>query len=124
MIHLTVLKNCIMNNLTIKILSMIIGYALWSLLADSYTVTQWQTIPICFYNVSENRHIESNQEQLKIKLSGKRSDLISCKSLAFHVDAQLLSKGQNILMPNESSLFLPTSVKLVYCNPIKVSVNA
>lgn len=124
MMRITLLKNCIMNNLTIKVVSIIVGYCLWSFLSDSYIVNQWKTIPICFYNISDNNHIQLSQDSMKIKLSGKRSDLALCNNLAFHIDAHSLSKGQQFLTPNETSLFLPNNVKLLYSHPLKVSVNA
>jgi hypothetical protein len=71
--------------------------------------------------VPETSVVESNLEYLKIKLSGKSSDLALCNNLAFHIDAHSLIEGKQIIMPNETSLFLPSSVKLVYSIPLHVS---
>lgn len=123
MIAKTLLKNSLLNNLTVKITSLIIGYSIWSFFAQSYVVHEWLSIPVCFYN-TQDKVIKSTPEFLKIKLAGKRSDLALCNNLAFHIDAKSLTLHEQIVMPNETSLFLPTSVKLLYCNPLKVSVQS
>lgn len=123
MIIQTLLKNSLLNNLTIKVISLIIGYSIWSFFATSYTVHEWKNVPVCFYN-NENKIIESNHEYVTIKLAGKRADLNLCKDLALHIDAQTLAARENFIIPNESSFFLPSNVKLLYCNTLKVSVRS
>lgn len=123
MIAKTALKNSLRNNLTIKVASLIIGYSIWSFFSQSYTVHEWITLPVGFYNV-QNKIVKTAPEFLKIKLAGKRSDLALCKNIAFHIDAQSLTSQEQLIMPNETSLFLPSSVKLLYCSPLKVSVQS
>lgn len=123
MIAKTVLKSSLLNNLTIKITSLIIGYSIWAFFSQSYTVHKWVTIPVCYYN-THDKIIKTTPEFLKIKLAGKRKDLALCNDLAFHVDAQSLASNEQIIVPNENSLFLPTGVKLLYCSPFKVSIQS
>lgn len=97
------------------------GYCLWSFLSNSYTIQKYIQVPVCFYNVPETSVVESSQEYIKVKLSGKGSDLALCNNLAFHIDAHSLLEGKQIIVPNETNLFLPSTVKLVYSNPLHVS---
>lgn len=123
MIAKTVFKSSLLNNLTVKVVSLIIGYSIWSFFAHSYTVHEWVTVPVCFYN-THDKIIKTTSDYLKIKVAGKRADLALCNDLALHIDAQSLASNEQIVIPNETSLFLPANVKLLYCSPLKVSVQS
>ncbi len=119
---ITLLKNTILNNLTIKIFSLIIGYCLWSFLGNAYTQTSTVTVPVCFYNVSDDKEITTQQETITVQLRGKRSDLKQCTDLALHINAESLSLGHHKICPHEELLFLPKTVSLLHCKPLTVNL--
>lgn len=118
---LTIVKNSILNNKTIKIISLIIGYSLWSYLGQIYQVSQWITAPICYYNVPEDINIKTETEKITVHLTGKREDIRHCSDIGLHIDASKLCAGQHFIMPDEQMLFLPSTVKLIHYKPLKIS---
>jgi hypothetical protein len=119
---IALLKNTILNNLTIKIFSLIIGYCLWSFLGSIYLQTNTVHIPICFYNVPNNRDISAQPETITIQLRGKRSDLKQCSDLALHINAQSLTVGQHKIIPEDDQLFLPKTVNMVHYKPLTINL--
>jgi hypothetical protein len=85
----------------------------------------WLTVPVCFDDAPENLLIES-PEVVKIQVSGKRADLrnLNLNNLAFHIDAQKLSVGNNRLAITAEKLFLPESINLLNYSPLVFSAHA
>jgi len=111
-----------LNNKTIKIVSLIIGYSLWSYLGQIYQIDKWVTAPICYYNVPEDMVINASQEKLTVHLTGKREDIKYCSDLGLHIDASKLCEGQQLIIPDDQMLFLPKTVKMVHFTPLKISI--
>ncbi len=116
-------KNTLMNNLTIKILSVIIGYCLWSFLGNLYTLTSTITVPVCFYNVPSDTEISADPESFMIQLRGKKADLKHCTDLALHINAESLQPGVHKIVPNEEQLFLPKTINLLHYKPLMISLS-
>jgi hypothetical protein len=119
----TLIKKSILNNKTIKICSLILGYCVWAFLAKHANIDQWKNVPVCFYNADGSLNVTSSVSTIKVHLYGKREDLKLCKDMAFHINAQSLADGENILYPTGEQLFLPSSVKLVNYTPLTILVN-
>ena len=119
---IALLKNTLLNNLTIKIISVIIGYCLWSFLGNLYTYTSTATVPVSFYNVPGNTEISANPESLTIQLRGKKADLKHCSDLALHINAKSLQPGDHKIVPTEEQLFLPKTINLLHYKPLMISL--
>jgi hypothetical protein len=119
---IALLKNTILNNLTIKIFSLIIGYCLWSFLGRVYLQINTIQVPICFYNVPCNREISAYPESIEIQIRGKRSDLRQCSDLALHIDAQSLALGEHKISPEDDQLFLPKTVTMIHYKPHMINL--
>jgi hypothetical protein len=117
------IKNLIFTHAPMKVLSVILGYSLWSFLAQHCLITQSITVPVCFYNTTSG-HIQANTPTITIAITGTRSNMRLCTETGCHINATSLSEGEHMIMPHEKNLFLPKSVKLVHCEPrvIKVTV--
>lgn len=105
------------NNAPIKIISCIIGYALWSLLSQTYHEQLELTIPVCLYNEPENYTITA-PEMVTVRLQGTRATLrtLTHEQLAVHLDATTLHAGDNPLCVDAQTLFLPEDVNMLHYN--------
>lgn len=121
------LKNSLMSNATLKIVSLIFGSSFWMILNNNHARTIELQVPICFYNTQENKEIEAPHE-ISIALQGKRKDLetLDLQTLAVHINAQTLHGGMHPLFVDSTTLFLPNSVKLLHYTPsnsvVKVAI--
>lgn len=120
---LTILKKSLLSNGTLKVVSLILGYAFWSFLSQSHNSTIWVDAPVSFYGQAHDTYI-SAPETISLALCGKRSDLrcLDINSLALHIDASKLKKGPQQLLVDSSTLFLPSSIKLVHYSPANSSI--
>ncbi len=118
----TLIKKSILNNKTIKVCSLILGYCMWSFLAKHANVAQWKEVPVCFYNANDSFTVTSSISKVKVHLYGKREDLNLCNDIAFHINVHSLAEGQSLLTPTSDQLFLPTTVKLVNYKPLTILV--
>lgn len=116
------MKNAFLNNITLKIMSLILGYSLWCFIGTLYVQKITQKVPICFYNVPDNLIIEAKPELVTIDISGKRSAISSCNDLAIHIDASPLTLGEHRIAPTSDILFLPETVSLVHYEPLVISL--
>lgn len=117
------LKKHLLNNASIKVLSLIFGFLLWVTLSQSYQTTVWLTVPVCFYN-NEQKNITA-PETIQIELQGKRTDLmlLDLSRLAVHLDAQQLTQPIQTVAISAHNLFLPDSIKLVHYTPSNITIN-
>lgn len=108
----------LMNNIPLKLFSLLLGYTIWHIISAHQTVTRTVTIPVCFYNTTPESKITA-PETLTITLQGKRSALYepSINDLALHIDAATLNKQKTITPISSSQLFLPENVSLVHYVP-------
>lgn len=115
---LYLVKNSLTSNITLKTVSCILGLSFWIVL-DSY-VSRVITldVPICFYEQQSHKEIQA-ASSIAITLRGKRNDLqtLDMHSLGIHINAQQLKNGINKLLIDSSTLFLPSSIKLVSYYP-------
>ncbi|MDR3550695.1 MAG: hypothetical protein P4L31_04735 [Candidatus Babeliales bacterium] len=117
------LKNHLMSNIVLKTISLLLGYAVWSILTTSHIATRWVDIPLAFYGDTTN-NIEA-PEMITVALQAKRTDLraIDTKTLAAHINATQLHVGPNLISLDNKTLFLPDSIKLVHYSPINLVIN-
>ena len=120
---ISLIKNTILNNLTIKIFSLIIGYCLWTFLGSMYLQTNTIHVPVCFYNVPAQKEISAQPESITVQIRGKRSDLKYCSDLALHINAESLIPGQHKIVPSEDQLFLPKTVTMVHYKPLAITLS-
>jgi len=108
------LKTELFNNVTLKIVSCFLGYAIWLTIGQSHSTSMQISVPLCFYAMPENYAVNA-PETLTLELRGKRADLrnIDTQALALHIQGQDLQEGPNQIPISTASLFLPDDVKLV-----------
>lgn len=118
---LTSKKPHLLNTLSLSVLSLVLGYALWQAMSQPYTLNTVLTVPLSFYN-TENLTIEA-PETISIRLQGTRKDLYkTIQNLAFHYDATHLKPGTHTLKVEPRNLFLPDSILLLNYLPIEITV--
>ncbi len=107
----------------LKIISLILGYTFWHILSSSHASTAWINVPLCFYNVPEEKSIKA-PEGLSVKISGKRDELrmLDLQELAIHINASQLHDGKNLLAITPETIFLPERIKLVHYSPSNPTV--
>ncbi len=108
----------VLPNLPLKLLSLLCGYALWSVIAQSHVVTVKREAPVCVYNVTTQQEI-SAPDTVQVTLQGARHMLytLDADQLAVHVDANRLHTGDNQLYVDKTSLFLPEGINVVHYTP-------
>jgi|SRR3989344_1002191 len=118
---LTSTRDHLLNNLSLSIISLILGYALWQSMSQPYKIETTFSVPVSFYN-TEGRNILA-QEDVKVKLYGTRKELYTLVSnLAIHLDAQLYTQKHTKHMLTEKDLFLPDSIVLVHYEPKTIEI--
>jgi len=117
-------QNILLNNLVLKLISLILGYIIWSIVSQTHTTTSHLTIPLFFYNIQQHTNIAA-PEIVTIQLQGSKKVLhaLSNKQLAAHIDAQTLKAGKNLVHLSKSMLFLPGKVELLDTTPSPVIIS-
>lgn len=112
------IKQLILTNLPIKLISLVSGYLVWSLISGSQVICITQEAPVCIYNNETHQSINA-PETITVTLQAQRNRLYSldAEELAIHIDASRLHKGQNQLLVDRSTLFLPEGVNVVHYSP-------
>lgn len=118
-------KKIVSNNLLVKIVSFVFGYCLWTLISNAHLHTLDVEVPLCFFNQPAILVLQA-PETVQLQLCGKRNSLrsINTKTLALHVDASQLHVGENPIVLESESLFLPKTIKLVHYTPANLVVQA
>jgi hypothetical protein len=118
------LKESLFSNTILKILSVVIGYGIWSLLGNHRPTQHTFQVPVCFYNVKDGQKIQA-PELLTIDVQAARADLDSLQNetLALHIDAEKLEQGKQTIPVNAQQLLLPDSFKVVHYNPAQVVID-
>lgn len=111
-------RKTITKNIPLKVVSLMLGYTLWHILAHGQTKSVSLEVPLCFHSVPIGSTIEA-PETVTVCLTGKRMHLytLNKQRLAVHVNAQQLSEGPQSIIIDANSLFLPDSIKLVHYIP-------
>lgn len=113
-------KQHLLNTLSLSILSLILGYALWQAMSQPYKLEAKFSVPLSFYN-AKNVTLEA-PETITLRLQGTRKDLYKTASnLALHYDARHLEAGTHTLKVTNENLFLPESVLLLHYLPIEIT---
>lgn len=113
-------KQHLLNTLSLSVLSLILGYALWQAMSQPYKLEAKFSVPLSFYN-TESLTVES-PETITIRLQGTRKDLYkTAVNLAIHYDAMRLEPGTHRLKITSENLFLPESVLLLHYLPIEIT---
>ncbi len=117
------IKNLIISNAPLKIVSCILGYTFWFILGHSQTIKTELTVPICFYGANPKMQIEA-PETVHIELSGKRTIMqtVDLSNLAIHIDVRDLVEGSQPIEITQEKMFLPESIKLIHYSPAQIVV--
>lgn len=117
------IKPLILNNLNLKIISLICGYCLWSMISPYFTIERTYTVPVCFYPHSEI--VQQAPESITVTLRGSRTNLnaVCPGELSAHIPTDLLHHGKQRLEITPDMLFLPSSVIMVNYSPSHAYIN-
>jgi YbbR domain-containing protein len=113
----------ILSNLPLKILSLICGYGVWSMMSQSHIITVTHQVPVCVYNAQANKEVRV-PETIEVTLQATRSTLYSldAQELGIHIDASRLHNGDNQLLVDRTTLFLPDKVNVVHYSPSNATI--
>ena len=116
------LKNSLTHTIVLKVISLLLGYGLWTIIANGHTATRSFTVPLCFYG--EHAALVTAPSELTVTLQAKRTDLrnIQTSTLGIHIDTHQLHPGKNHIALDNKSLFLPNAIKLVNYRPANIIV--
>lgn len=105
------------RNLILKLVSLILGYSVWSMINQTQIEKLDLDIPVCMYNMPAHYAVQA-PETIKVRLQASRATLRSLdqKQLALHIDGAHLHAGTNPLNVSQQALFLPENVNVVHYN--------
>jgi hypothetical protein len=117
------LKNLFLNNVQIKVFSLVFGYLAWSIISHSHADDAWVQIPVCFSN-SETAMKITAPEMVRVNLAGKRSDLrsLDTNATAVHIDTRDLRDGEQSIELSEQHVLTPDSIQVVGWAPTHINV--
>lgn len=106
-------------------MSLLLGYAFWSIISQSLAVTISLPVSLSFYDVPQKITLTA-PEMVTITLRGKRAALnhLDCHSLAFHIDGKRLQEGKNYIPLKAEQLFLPDTINLLDYDPSPLVIQA
>lgn len=119
---MNLLKELLHKNKTLKIVSLIFGFAVWSLLSDYQTSSRWIDAPVYFYNTAPHMKVAANQDTIRVHIRGKIADLQACDDIGLHIDATNFKEGVQRIVPSAEQLFLPNCVTLVHNKPLFLEI--
>lgn len=118
---LTSTKHHLLNNLSLSLISLIFGYALWQSMSQPYAITAEFSVPLSFYN--NTAETLNAPETVVVTLKGTRKELYKlAPNLATHINTHVLQSGENTVKITHNNLFLPDSVQLLHCVPSAITV--
>lgn len=112
----------ISKSLLLKACSLILGYMIWYTLSSHTICTHTFTVPIYYYN-QDNQELHINApENINLTFKAARSfmRLIDYSSLAVHIDAQKLHKGENYVSISHKDLLLPQEIAVTHYTPLRI----
>jgi hypothetical protein len=116
-------QTLITNNLTLKAVSLIMGYTFWFIWSQTQTTAYSLDVPLCVYNVPESAHIEA-PETVSVQIAGKLQDIyhLDLDNLAVHIDGATLHEGSNQCIVKNEQLFVPDSIKMIHYAPSNILI--
>lgn len=117
-------KTLITNNLTLKVISLIMGFTFWFVWSDKQPTSCRVDVPLCVYNVPEHAAFQA-PETVKVELCGKLKDLydLDLDNLAIHIDGSTLHEGNNQCIVKNEQLLIPDDVKMTHCAPSNIMIS-
>jgi hypothetical protein len=117
------LKKIATDKTMLKVVSFIIGYTCWFVASQSHYVNISLNVPVVVDNVPEGKTIQVI-DSMNVVLGGRKCYLqdLPFKSLAVHIDGNVLREGKNQQSISSKTLFLPEHIKLVHYKPLEVMV--
>ena len=111
------------NKHFLRVTACILGYTLWMFMSNDYIIQKTYTIPVAFYNVSQDTTIDG-PSTVQVTVRGKRFALrrIIQEHLVLHIDAGKLEKKENRINPYNGSLFLPETSAVVCYDPLYLTI--
>jgi hypothetical protein len=117
-------KTIVTNNLTLKALSLIMGYTFWFVWSQTQTMSYTLNVPLCVYNTPETAQFQA-PEKVKVQLAGTLQDFynLDLDNLAIHVDGSTLHEGNNRCVVNNEQLFVPDNIKMIHYAPSNITIS-
>lgn len=117
-------KTIIANNLTLKVISLIMGYTFWFVWSETQTTKVTLDVPLCVYNVPETAQINA-PETISVALAGTLQELnnLDLHNLAIHIDGTTLHEGNNQCLLKNEQLFVPDNIKMVHYAPSNILIS-
>ncbi len=119
------IKSIISNNHVLKVLSLIFGYGIWTLVtSNQQTTLVLKGVPLYFYNTGDTL-IKSAPETIAIEIMAKRKVLqaLDKQSIAVTLNAQDLSDGKQVVVLENEHLLLPSTVILTNTIPSNITID-
>lgn len=113
------------SNLVLKIVSLLLGFALWYIISQAFNSSVWLTVPVCIDN-SPAEFTLTAADQIRVCIGGTRADIraLDIATLSLHIDGTQLHAGDNATLITTEKLFLPPSIKLLNYDPLVLNINA
>lgn len=118
--------NIFENRIFYALLSMFIGFSLWSNMTQWITQTVWLNLPICFYNGDElNFSKIDSPRTINVRLKGPANLIKTIKNQnpALHIDLKSLNLEENRIELSKKLMFLPDAVNIVEARPAFIKIN-
>lgn len=119
----TMLKNVFLNNINLKVFSLIFGYLTWSFIGHSHSDSAWITVPVCFASCQTNLQVTA-PENVRVHLAGKRCDLqkLDTNTTAVHIDTRDLKEGEQRIELSDHHVLIPDSLHVIGWAPTHIHV--
>lgn len=117
------IANILSKNHALVLTAVILGSSYWYWYSQPLVTQAWFLMPISFHSQPSDTHIKA-PEHISALLAGTRHALEQLREeqIAVHIDARLLTNGQNLVHVDTSVIFLPEQIKLVECNPRTIPI--
>lgn len=121
---LKITSQLITTHTFLKIISCIMGFFMWYCVSSSRTIIRTIKLPVYFDNIKNDIKIQA-PESIQLTLSGTRSLIrASYNTGALHFDSSELPPGKKLLHATYKNFLLPSTVKVLNCMPIEVSITS
>lgn len=112
-----------MKSLWRNFFALFFGIATWFIISQHRNETRTYTIPLCFYNRTQEQSIKA-PETIEVTLTGKRHELVNIdsKNLSAHINAQTLKAGASRIQLSKQHLYLPSTIALKNYAPAPILI--
>jgi len=103
--------------------AIIMGYLLWTIIAQHQSITLYHDLPLCFYNTTEKI---AAPEYVRCQLRGKRNDFCTFYHDlgAIHIDAHAYTPNESHLVSiKPEDIFLRNDMQLVNYTPLTIKID-